>query len=85
MSKRPDEQTEFGLRALVQLAAARDVLVPTGELAGAIPGRVLEAVMTRLRRAGLVRGVRGPEGGFQLARSADQISLADIVAAMTGL
>jgi Rrf2 family iron-sulfur cluster assembly transcriptional regulator len=36
-------------------------------------------VMTRLSAAGLVKGVRGPSGGYRLARAPAEISLADIV------
>ncbi len=36
-------------------------------------------VMTQLSAAGLVRGVRGPSGGYRLARAPAEISLADIV------
>ena len=49
-----------------------------------IPGKFLEAILTQLRRAGLVRSQRGPEGGFWLARPASDISLADIIRAIDG-
>lgn len=49
-----------------------------------IPGKFLEAILTQLRRAGLVRSQRGPDGGFWLARPADEISLADIIRAIDG-
>lgn len=42
----------------------------------------LEQLFARLRRAGLVSGVRGPGGGYHLARAADQISIADIIVAV---
>jgi DNA-binding IscR family transcriptional regulator len=37
-----------------------------------------------MRRAGLARSQRDPEGGFWLARPAREISLADIIAPSTG-
>jgi len=40
--------------------------------------------LTQLRRAGLVRSQRGPDGGFWLARPAGDISLADIIRAIDG-
>ena len=49
-----------------------------------IPGKFLEAILTQLRRAGLVRSQRGPDGGFWLARPASEISLADIIRAIDG-
>jgi Rrf2 family iron-sulfur cluster assembly transcriptional regulator len=39
----------------------------------------LEQLFAKLRKCGLVVGVRGPGGGYRLARSADQISVADII------
>ncbi len=42
----------------------------------------LEQLFARLRKAGMVKGVRGPGGGYRLSRSADEISIADIIAAV---
>jgi Rrf2 family iron-sulfur cluster assembly transcriptional regulator len=42
----------------------------------------LEQLFSKLRRENLVRGVRGPGGGYQLARSADEITIAAIIAAV---
>lgn len=42
----------------------------------------LEQVFGQLRRAGLVESRRGAKGGYVLARAADQVSLADVVAAV---
>ena len=39
----------------------------------------LEQLFAKLRKCGLVEGVRGPGGGYRLARPADQISVADII------
>lgn len=39
----------------------------------------LEQLFSKLRKNGLVKGVRGPGGGYRLAKSADQISVADII------
>lgn len=44
----------------------------------------LAKVFQSLARAGLVKAVRGPKGGFTLARPADQISLLDIFEAIDG-
>ncbi|MGX2041912.1 Fe-S cluster assembly transcriptional regulator IscR [Methylocaldum sp. MU1018] len=42
----------------------------------------LEQLFARLRRAGMVEGVRGPGGGYQLSRGADQINIAEIIIAV---
>jgi Rrf2 family iron-sulfur cluster assembly transcriptional regulator len=42
----------------------------------------LEQLFARMRRAGLVSGVRGPGGGYRLARAADAVTVAEIIAAV---
>ena len=42
----------------------------------------LEQLFARLRRAGMVKGVRGPGGGYTLAGSPNSINIADIIAAV---
>ncbi|MFM8332693.1 MAG: Fe-S cluster assembly transcriptional regulator IscR [Candidatus Methylumidiphilus sp.] len=42
----------------------------------------LEQLFSRLRRAGMVEGVRGPGGGYQLSRDTSQINIADIITAV---
>jgi Rrf2 family iron-sulfur cluster assembly transcriptional regulator len=42
----------------------------------------LEQLFARLRRAGMVEGVRGPGGGYQLSRNAELINIADIITAV---
>jgi Rrf2 family iron-sulfur cluster assembly transcriptional regulator len=42
----------------------------------------LEQLFARLRRRGLVKSVRGPGGGYRLARSAETLSVADVVSAV---
>ena len=80
-------RADYALRAAIELAASGDGGHVTAEqLAKAqqIPGKFLEAILTQLRRAGLVRSQRGPDGGFWLARPAEEISLADIIRAIDG-
>ncbi len=42
----------------------------------------LEQLFANLRRAGLVKGLRGPGGGYRLARPSGDISIAQIIAAV---
>lgn len=42
----------------------------------------LEQLFARLRKAGMVKGVRGPGGGYKLSRDADDINIAEIIAAV---
>jgi Rrf2 family protein len=49
-----------------------------------IPLPYLEQIFSKLRRAGLVEAVRGPQGGYTLARKPGDISLADIISVLEG-
>ena len=86
LDMRLSARADYALRAAIELAAADKEHVTAEQLARAqrIPGKFLEAILTQLRRAGLVRSQRGPDGGFWLARPADEISLADIIRAIDG-
>ena len=42
----------------------------------------LEQLFARLRKNGLVEGIRGPGGGYHLSRSPDEISIADVIDAI---
>jgi len=86
LSVRLSARADYALRAAIELAAGGDGHVTSDQLAKAqnIPAKFLEAILTQLRRAGLVRSQRGPEGGFWLARPATEISLADIIRAIDG-
>ena len=44
-----------------------------------IPQRYLEQVMQQLVRAGILKGVRGPKGGYNLARERRRVSVGEIV------
>jgi Rrf2 family protein len=46
-----------------------------------VPQRYLEQVMQQLVRAGILKGVRGPRGGYRLAKERRRISVGDIVRA----
>jgi Rrf2 family transcriptional regulator, iron-sulfur cluster assembly transcription factor len=57
--------------------SSRDIAARQG-----LPPRYLEQLMQRLVRAGLVRGMRGPHGGYVLAKERRRITIADINAAL---
>jgi Rrf2 family protein len=46
-----------------------------------LPVDYVEQILLRLRRAGLVRSTRGAHGGYALARSSEDISIRDVIAA----
>ncbi len=49
-----------------------------------LPRRYLEQVMQQLVRAGILRGMRGPRGGYRLARERRRITIADVIATVSG-
>ena len=49
-----------------------------------IPLKFLENILTELRHAGIVRSQRGVEGGYWLARRAEEITVADVIRAVEG-
>ena len=49
-----------------------------------IPVKFLESILLELKHAGIVRSQRGPDGGYTLARPAEEISLADVIRAVDG-
>jgi Rrf2 family iron-sulfur cluster assembly transcriptional regulator len=65
-------------------AGGVDRAVTVAEIAArqGISAAYLEQLFARLRRAGLVEGVRGPGGGYRLARPAEAVSVADVIAAV---
>ena len=54
-------------------AQSRDITKRQG-----IPQRYLEQVMQRLVRAGVLKGVRGPRGGYRLARERRRITVGEV-------
>ncbi|GII95618.1 RrF2 family transcriptional regulator [Sinosporangium siamense] len=79
-------RTQYALRAVAELAVAPPGPVPAERIASTqnIPRRFLDNILLQLRRAGLIHSQRGPEGGYWLARPADQITLADVIAVVEG-
>ncbi len=71
----------YAVEAVVDIAynAGGDP-VQSGEITRrqGIPKRYLEPVLQQLVRAGILAGVRGPRGGYRLARERRRISLGDI-------
>ena len=75
----------FAVSAMVDLAQQQgEGPVPLATIAERqeISLSYLEQLFARLRRAGLVTSARGPGGGYRLARSMDEISIAEIVDAV---
>lgn len=81
-------KTEYGLVALIDLAAAYATgeRVQTGEICRrhGMPERYLEQMLTALRKGGYLVSVRGPRGGYQLTRSPELITVAEVEDCLEG-
>ncbi|MBM3612042.1 MAG: Rrf2 family transcriptional regulator [Alphaproteobacteria bacterium] len=60
-----------GRVSLAEISRRQDISLP-----------YLEQIFVKLRRAGLVESVRGPGGGYRLARSADSIRVSEVMEAV---
>jgi Rrf2 family protein len=86
---RLNARVDYALRAVVELASAaggatRPVTAERLATAQGIPPKFLESILLQLRRAGVINSQRGPEGGYWLAKPADEISLADVIRVIDG-
>jgi Rrf2 family transcriptional regulator, iron-sulfur cluster assembly transcription factor len=85
---RMSRKTELALEAVLDVAynarpdpvQARDITARQG-----IPHRYLEQVLQRLVHDGILKGVRGPRGGYTLARERRRVSLGDVVRVVRAL
>lgn len=80
-------KSEYALLALVHLARhEQDGYLSVQEIAAAqdIPPRFLEQIFLALKRARYLRSLKGPRGGFQLARPPARITLAEIIRLIDG-
>jgi Rrf2 family iron-sulfur cluster assembly transcriptional regulator len=65
------QSTDDGLVSLGEISKRQDVSLP-----------YLEQLFVKLRRAGLVESVRGPGGGYRLAKSPDAIRVSEVLEAV---
>jgi len=80
-------QSDYGVRAVLHLAGLPygDV-VQTREIAAQedIPAKYLPSIIRTLARAGLIRTMRGNQGGVTLARPPEEINLREVIEAIEG-
>ncbi len=77
----------YGLRAMLDLTAhagaGRQSIQQIAERQ-AVSVSYLEHLFSLLRKAGLVRSVKGAQGGYMLARAADRMRVGDVLRALEG-
>lgn len=71
---------DVALHARPDPVQAREITARQG-----VPQRYLEQIMQALVRANILRGVRGPRGGYRLARERRRISIREIFEVIEGL
>jgi Rrf2 family protein len=83
---RVSAKVDYAVRALLELAVAADGPVKGERIAQAqeIPLKFLENILIDLRHANIVRAQRGAEGGYWLARPANEVTLGEIIRAVEG-
>jgi Rrf2 family protein len=83
---RVSAKADYAIRAMVELAASGGGPLKAERISQAqeIPIKFLENIMADLRQGGLVRSQRGTEGGYWLARPAEEINLAQVLRAVDG-
>lgn len=84
---RLSKRTEYGLRAIVQLAQVWPrSYVQSKDLAGQeeLPNKFLESILLALRRGGFLESKVGSGGGYRLARPPRDIHVGDIIRRLEG-
>lgn len=77
----------YGLRLMTDLAVYHEQgLVPLKEIAARqdISEKYLEQIMMQLNRSGLVRSVRGAQGGYMLAKAPEDITVGAVLRVLEG-
>jgi Rrf2 family protein len=84
---RVSAKSDYALRALIEIGSQVDGVPVSAEEIGRrqdVPHGFLQAILADLRRAGIVRSVRGQSGGWRMERDAVDVTVADIIRAVDG-
>ncbi len=80
-------RTRYGMRAMLELAMEynkKPLQIKTIAEREDISNKYLEQLVAMLKASGLVRSIRGPRGGYMLARSPSEIKLSEIFTTLEG-
>lgn len=79
---RLSKNTEYAMIGLKMLNTNTPIKLEYISTVSALPNSFLEQIFRKLRMAGIVSSVRGPGGGYVLAKSAHNVMLLDVLTAM---
>lgn len=79
-------KSTYGLRAMLNIALKNEGVISIMDIARneGISTSYLEQLLNRLRRDGLIESVRGPKGGYSLAKNPSRITVLDIIKTLEG-
>ena len=81
------KKSRYGLIALIDLSVnSKTDHVALNSIAerNGLSSQYLEQIFAALRRAGIVKSVKGPQGGYLLSREAGKITVSEILEALEG-
>ena len=81
------KKTDYALRALFAIAELKEASISIRELSENtdVPRRFLENIMLEMNKAGFVKSTTGRYGGYTLARSANEITLGEVIRYFEGM
>lgn len=77
----------YGVRALCDIAynsAGTVTQVRSISEREGIPPRYVEQIFQKLKKGGIIKSIRGPDGGYYLLRKPEDISIGDVIRAIDG-
>ena len=78
-------KVDYGMRALLVLACSGEPMTVEAMASDqGLPAKFLGVILNDLRRAGIVSSHRGRDAGYNLARPASQVTVADVIRALEG-
>ena len=80
-------RSRYGIRALIDLAVnARESCIKLGDIAARndISVKYLEQIFMSLRKGGMIRSIKGPQGGYLLAKAPEDILLSEVIRLLDG-
>ena len=81
------KRSRYGIRALIDLAQNTEAgCVQLSDIAdrNCISVKYLEQIFSGLRKAGILRSVKGPQGGYLLAKEPSKLKIADVILVLDG-